>query len=540
MAYRIGRVAKLVGTATLPLASLLLFGCSPGGGTSSVAKTKVEALDKQTGQPLDLKALDATALKINATEYGIYRTLMRESGIDADLGGEAAGAAALSALSAQFRQTILGEAARMPRYIKAAGGNIPDGFVGGGVAFVTGMAGARTIGDLAGSDEANGDVPYQNQKADADSSIDMKIGQSDASVETITEGKVEGMTGRITVKMKFDLCPQPDGKVHIDFEAQSVLKSATSGATINTKVTSELTRWVTDDAEFDGDRLEHTGRVEYATVGGAGGANGAYVDYSNEMSLSTGRMGGKVNRSSSKASAAEADIAKGIAAVNTLVVFEASNAAAKALKSGRCVTLKPTSTPSKRNRLKPSTAFEVLAAPRSKIDGSPTGGTVKATLSGGSSLIPADTKVKADAKYAYVAPGEKNKKASIAFEARSKRGIGKATLDFDTNNTAYTAAGGLDAFYGTGTICSFSEKFTISGRGVTNTYTPTSETGGTYSYSGNLGGFAVYGQGTYSVQADENGGTMRATGPGTVVTPLGPRTRPGTEIYKLTPAEPCG
>jgi hypothetical protein len=75
---------------------------------------------------------------------------------------------------------------------------------------------------------------------------------------------------------------------------------------------------------------------------------------------------------------------------------------------------------------------------------------------------------------------------------------------------------------------------------VTNTFTPTSETGGTYSYTGNMSGFSVFGQGTYTVSADENGGTLTATGPGSVKTPMGVKTRKGTEVYKLTPAEPCG
>ena len=63
--------------------------------------------------------------------------------------------------------------------------------------------------------------------------------------------------------------------------------------------------------------------------------------------------------------------------------------------------------------------------------------------------------------------------------------------------------------------------------------------GGSYSYSGNMSGFAVWGGTSYTVSADENGGSMNGSGTGCVATPKGTFCRGGTEKYTLTPIEPC-
>ena len=171
------------------------------------------------------------------------------------------------------------------------------------------------------------------------------------------------------------------------------------------------------------------------------------------------------------------------------------------------------------------------------------GGTVSASLNGPSSLDPAGGKVRSDAKFTYVGPDEKKKQASVTFEARSKRGIGKAELAFDTNEgAAYSAKGGADDFVGTGEICDIAAPFTIAGSGNTVKFVPGDANGGTYTYAGNMSGFAVYGNGTYTVKyADDVAVSITATGPGSVKTPAGVMSRTGTEQYKLTPMEGgCG
>jgi hypothetical protein len=104
---------------------------------------------------------------------------------------------------------------------------------------------------------------------------------------------------------------------------------------------------------------------------------------------------------------------------------------------------------------------------------------------------------------------------------------------------SYEASGGLDEYHGTGTICSLDQPFTITGSGVTHTFTPTSDEGGTYRYTGSMSGFDVKGSGTYVVKLDGDGGSIAATSRGSVKTPLGWKSAGGTEEYTLTRIDPC-
>jgi hypothetical protein len=104
---------------------------------------------------------------------------------------------------------------------------------------------------------------------------------------------------------------------------------------------------------------------------------------------------------------------------------------------------------------------------------------------------------------------------------------------------SYTAEGGADDFHGTGTICDLSKPFTIAGSGVNVVFTPTSDTAGSYDYTGSAAGVTLYGSGTYTASATDQGGTITASGSGSVETPLGVFSNDGTETYNLTAIDPC-
>ncbi len=104
---------------------------------------------------------------------------------------------------------------------------------------------------------------------------------------------------------------------------------------------------------------------------------------------------------------------------------------------------------------------------------------------------------------------------------------------------SYTAEGGADDFHGTGTICDLTKPFTIAGSGVTVQFTPASDTAGTYDYTGAAAGVTMSGNGTYTVSVTDSGGTITASGTGSVDTPLGVFANDGTETYTLTPIDPC-
>ena len=154
--------------------------------------------------------------------------------------------------------------------------------------------------------------------------------------------------------------------------------------------------------------------------------------------------------------------------------------AQKAWQSGKCVKLEVRSDPAKRKGAKPNTAYTLFAEPRAKSDGRPTGGTVKATLKGGNRLNPAG-KVKADAKFDYANPDKKDQRASIDFESRSKRGVGKATLEFDTKKGGYRIA--LDNGESI-TTCDITKPFSgkIGAGMITLDFTPSGDKGGSMAF----------------------------------------------------------
>jgi hypothetical protein len=201
----------------------------------------------------------------------------------------------------------------------------------------------------------------------------------------------------------------------------------------------------------------------------------------------------------------------------------------------------------------------------SKIDGKPVGGTVTATLAGDASVDPAGSPVPADATFAYVAPGEKDKKASVSLESRSKRGIGKTQIAFDTNAPkGYfigPATGGRHTTTGLGIasvddgstmgtaipadVCDITVSFTLSdpATGGKQVFTPTSATGGTTTYqlTTPMTGFQETGKGTYTLELVGDGGTIRTKVRGRLTIPgsgMSYKTT-GIQIFDLQPSTTC-
>ena len=531
----------------LPAVLLALAGCSPTASTGSDVPAQAEqdplaaAVDKANTDYARLRAQDpdAVAREITALEYPAYRELMKASGLDAALGGEAAGDTALRALFASYESKARSLREELPKMLPAAYSGIDLGYSGFGTSLVAGglqNAAAVEMWDRAQQDgKTSGEF---TQTAGDGSQVSMQWNDSHASSTTVFEGKLPGgLQGKVTTKVEVTTCPDASGKIDIGFTSEAEIRaSGQAGTGASIKVTANLSKYLDDDANLVDDQVDMDVHVDQRTFDNY---EGSFVDITDTLSTSKGEMGTKVNKRSGQAGDASLQAAKAIADMAKMAAMQALEGAKKGWESGRCVDLQVTSSPGKRKGVKPGTSFEIEAKPRAKSDGAPTGGSVTATLTGGSSLQPSG-KVRADAKYSYKAPEEKDKAASIAFEARSKRGVGRASAEFDTKPPpAYRAAGGGGEFYGTGTICDLEKPFTISGSGVTIKFSPASASGGSYSYSGNMSGFAVWGGTSYTVSADENGGSMNGSGVGCVATPKGTFCRGGTEKYTLTPIEPC-
>ena len=112
----------------LPAVLLALAGCSPTASTGSDVPAQAEqdplaaAVDKANTYYARLRAQDpdAVAREITAIEYPAWRELMKASGLDAALGGEAAGDTALRALFAGYEGKARSLREELPKMLPAA------------------------------------------------------------------------------------------------------------------------------------------------------------------------------------------------------------------------------------------------------------------------------------------------------------------------------------------------------------------------------------------------------------------------------------
>jgi hypothetical protein len=267
------------------------------------------------------------------------------------------------------------------------------------------------------------------------------------------------------------------------------------------KITMKIRGQVDDDANLAGHETE-----THSQWDGSGGSDGPQ---SLDFTRTEGTKGAStwaVNSASSALTKTTVRMAGFVSAMFEAMIGDRMLKSAEAgWKSGRCVRLgaAPSTGPT---GLQPGEKVSVLTTPRSKLDGTPTGGSVTAKLaSGGKSIDPAGRKVPADAKFNYVAPDEAGKSGSVNFEARSKRGVGMATIDFSTKG-GYTASGGSPVSF-TGTVPDLTKAFTLQGTGpgftVTFTFTPSSATAGALEYKGSGDGVTIKGTGTYTISGKD-------------------------------------
>jgi hypothetical protein len=155
-------------------------------------------------------------------------------------------------------------------------------------------------------------------------------------------------------------------------------------------------------------------------------------------------------------------------------------------------------------------------------------------LQGASSVDPSGTPVPADADFTYVAPGEPDSTGGVALEARSRRGVGRASLSFDTSGPqAYRIVGGLEDWQVDQAVCDITVPFSfttdigtmqLSG-GLTGTYEASGDFG--FSYSG-----------AYAFDfpdGPDQPGTLVGGGGGVIAGTPGS----GQEFYTVTPVDTC-
>ena len=495
--------------AFVAIGALVLSACTDvatsKAGISTLADTalvKDGKVDLQAVESLltEVAALDGLERQSRAASLDVElgRLVRKATGIDVELGGPenadeifaAHGAALLEKVRAAAASTDPataggGETAMARRAGESP--NIGEGMFGGLMAAILIPEGAVSATNTTSIDGTKS-IPSGTLTADAE-----YVGVTHNFTYTN-----KGTT--TTLKTNFELtpCPDADGKFSAHGKLDVTVTTA-SGARASGVLDVHAFGLVGEDAQLVSSDLDFT-MSEASATGSIATVSGAVGDtVTTRMEY---KSGGGANDAIGQGTTA-------LGLIYALMVKQSLvDAAKKGWESGRCVTLNATTQPGKRTGLEPSASLKLTAAPHSKVDGAPSGGTVTATLNGSTSVDPSGSKVKADATFTVVAPGKKNQMATVALEARSRRGVGKAEVSVDTKAGSYTASGKQGNISFKGTVADLTEPFTINGTGgakLTFSYTPSSADGrsGRMTYAGTVGGFKLSGSGNYIVTGDE-------------------------------------
>lgn len=490
---------------------VVLAGCSTASDSGGPVATNDLAAEVSALQALPPEEQES---QLRTQSADVEGQMLALSGLQEELGGPEQAQVAYSAMTtALVRRTTQsrGTSGLMGRFGAAVGLAEPPSL--GGMIFAGWMIGALAAEGIVSStnDAKPGAEPVRDVRNDnggsSASSVVHEASLESTSIDATVETTAGGVTGTLRFKMTINPCPDAAGV----FTAKaSMTTSATTGGGrtgSNSSVDIALTGRVDDDARLAGYDITTTSQAAEF-----GSGNNVWAEVTDTISFA----GGEVTGASRTFGRSAGNVPEGFGAqwanLGQLFALMVSNqmlsAAQKGWESGRCVALDPTTDPGKRTGLAPGASVTILAAPRSKVDGRPTGGTVTATLAGGTSVDPAGSKVSADARFAYLAPGERDKSATVSLEARSRRGVAKATIDFDTRPPAYTASGQDEVTF-SGTVASITAPFTVDGTfpggRATFRFDGASEDGGTLRIAGGGSGARLTGRGTYTVSEGENG-----------------------------------
>lgn len=398
---------------------------------------------------------------------------------------------------------------------------------GPGEAFGFGIVAGVEVASAAaaGAVLATNDGSTGRSRSGAEITADVQ--RNEVSVATAHQVEYGGADLTIKTTAAVPPCPDTNGRLELSGTVDLTIAMKGGGAGYHVIVDVTVDESLNDDAEVADVQRDY--RVQ---MSGLAGSSATFV----ELSASRGGQPSLVRSGGGVTDSFRGDAVYIASVVADSLAVGLDLAAWSGYGFGRCVVLKPTVSAGP-SGLTPGSSVTIAAAPRSKIDGGPVGGSVTATLTAGeASVSPSGTKVRADATFTYKAPGQKDKTGTVALEARSKRGVANATIAFDTKAGGYLADGGQGDFHGTGTICDFAKPFTISGSGLTLTFTPASDTAGTYSLAGTAGGAPWTGSGRYvaTFSADRKTGSLDVTGKNYVHSPIGVFPGPTSIRFALT------
>lgn len=490
------------------LALLALAACSNPAPDTATPPPRSAAKPVQAKKArLAREGVLPAAREASKLEFWLHYKLMRATGMAQALGGEDASLAALKSLGVGFERSAIAAQAEVPRMLPADfdGNGMDAGIMGAGYGLV---GSAITGGMLNGmsSDQVaqamqNGPIKFDGK--DGSAQIDVAQNGMDTELEQTVD--VDGVTGKVKTKVHLDACPDASGKLVVTIDTESQMSAGGKSGSVKAKFRVE--RQLNDDAHL----IDGGDASMEITMDGTGAASALHAgaNVSTSGGLQPFEESG-FNIFHPEEAQHTADLMNGmfvtLQAMAEAMLTGVLSGGEPPWESGRCVDLQMRSDPAKRKGARPNTAYTLFAEPRAKSDGMPAGGTVKATLNGANRLNPSG-KVKADARFDYANPEQKDQSASIDFEARSRRGVGKATLDFDTKKGGYRiAAVSSGACAEPITVCDISKPFTntICGGTVTWTHTPIGDKGGDFTFRFANGKGVANASGTYTLNGPED------------------------------------
>ncbi|MEO6367216.1 MAG: hypothetical protein ABIP38_04415, partial [Steroidobacteraceae bacterium] len=377
-------------------------------------------------------------------------------------------------------------------------------------------------------------------KSGADASISASVDDK-GMVTTELTTKVEMAIFLMEANSKITLttaglCPAADGSVAFTIKLSQGGRAGSGGKSIYDRNREARVRATVDDnAGIASADIE----TNYAERSSAGGRD-VYVEGATGWHTGAGGVGGsgettatssRVVRTSSQANDSDAHLLDEGMQQALIMGNSALTAAEYHWKSGACISIRAQSP----GLVTPGATSQIPVAVFHKLDGSEIAAKLKAELTGGKSVTPT-LLPRTPGTLTHVATSERRATMSILLTATSRRGKATETVKISINESQYSIDGGADEFHGTGTVCDLAQPFEVNGSGVVVKFLPSSDRAGSYTYSGSMSGFAVMGNGTYTVIYSGDVATgIKATGPGSVKTPRGTVTNTGTEVYTLEP-----
>lgn len=265
----------------------------------------------------------------------------------------------------------------------------------------------------------------QPQSEEIAPGVTVTVGPDSAQLEVVQEVTINGVRTTLKLTTKAVACPGPDGRLRVDTAMDVRAEHNGRGQTARLEVAVEFQ--LDDDANVETNEIET--RLQLADHGGS--ARGQFVDTTLRIPFDGGPSTVRVNRTGGAVTKQLVETAVSTQTIFGLLGLGPKKAVERHIDSGVCVTLTATANPG--TTLPPRGNATISVTSISRKDGAPTGGSYRGIITAGrGQLDPSDTKVPADATLSFTAPDTAGESSTVSLEARSRRGVGRTTITFNT------------------------------------------------------------------------------------------------------------